>query len=353
MINLSHLADVHLERKLNNCSYPSKFAKERRLEAWLSLSRLLSSENSDFILIVGDLFESQYFTQGNLYKLYDIFSNHPDKNIIICPGNHDPIGSYSKEYLPTNVKVFNKDSLDYFEFIEKRTRIYGVAWDKSYYNEINFDVYLDKSFINILCLHSDLYSDSGYMYMNPSKLESIGFDYIALGHIHKADKILDNIYYSGSFEPMDFGDLGEKGFLRVNLDKSYRDIEFVDFSFRKFIQNDLILSPDMNENDLLNNIKSLSTSKDFQRINLKGKLNEKTYKMLDWIKKISESNFYYVEFIEEELFLDNSAYLKENKAVSQLINNISESEEKEMIKTKAIQKVLSLVIEVGNETNIK
>ena len=58
MINLSHLADVHLERKLNNCSYPSKFAKERRLEAWLSLSRLLSSENSDFILIVGYFFES-------------------------------------------------------------------------------------------------------------------------------------------------------------------------------------------------------------------------------------------------------------------------------------------------------
>lgn len=353
MINLTHLADIHLERKLNDCSYPSKFAKERRLEAWLSLSRLLSSENSDFVLIVGDLFESQYFTQGNLYKLYDIFSNHPDKNIIICPGNHDPLWSYNKDNLPNNVKIFNKDRLEYFEFLEKRTRIYGIAWEKAYYNEISFDINLDNSFINILCLHGDLYSDSGYMYMNPNKLEKIGFDYVALGHIHKTDKISDSIYYSGSFEPMDFGDLGKKGFLRVNLDKSYRDVEFVDFSFRKFIQNELILSPEMNENDLLNSIKAFSTGKDFQRIKLKGKLNEKTYKMLDWIKKISESNFYYVEFLEDELYLDNTDYLKENKIVSQLISNISESEEKELIKTKAIQKVLSLITEGGNEINIK
>lgn len=324
MINITHIADVHLEKKLTDCSYPSKFAKERRLEAWLSLSRLLSIVESDFVLISGDLFESQYFTQASLYKLYDILSNHPDKNIIICPGNHDPAYSYTKESLPNNVKIFTRDKLDYFEFSDHRTRVYGIAWEKSFYDEIDLNVNLDRSFINVLCLHGDLYSNSGYMYINPSKLESLGFDYVALGHIHKADRISDTIYYSGSFEPMHFKDLGEKGYLNVSLDKGYREVEFVDFSYRKFLQTDLILTPEISENELLDMIKALSTGKDFHRINLQGKLNEKTYKMLDWIKKISESHFYYVEFLEDELILDNSDYLKENKIVSNLLLNIKD-----------------------------
>lgn len=44
------------------------------------------------------------------------------------------------------------------------------------------------------------------------ELEGLGADYVALGHIHRAQRLSARVFYSGSPERMDFGEREEKGF---------------------------------------------------------------------------------------------------------------------------------------------
>ena len=53
-----------------------------------------------------------------------------------------------------------------------------------------------------------------------------GFDYIALGHIHKR-YINENLAYPGSCIALGFDELGEHGMLDVALEKNETKIEFI------------------------------------------------------------------------------------------------------------------------------
>ena len=52
------------------------------------------------------------------------------------------------------------------------------------------------------------------MPLDKNYLDQLGFDYIALGHIHKPIIISDNMAYCGSPEPLDFGEIGEHGIIQ-------------------------------------------------------------------------------------------------------------------------------------------
>jgi len=68
-------------------------------------------------------------------------------------------------------------------------------------------------------------------------LANSAFDYVALGHIHKAQEIqkIVPIVYSGSLQTIDFGDEGQdKGFYLINLDaKAARGNRLKSFEFHK------------------------------------------------------------------------------------------------------------------------
>ena len=60
------------------------------------------------------------------------------------------------------------------------------------------------------------------------------FDYIALGHYHEFVEVEPNAYYSGSIERFSFSELSHKvkGFIKLELEKDRREIEFVELPAR-------------------------------------------------------------------------------------------------------------------------
>lgn len=344
MLNLIHTADIHLGRKLEYVSYPSRFAKERRDDSWSSFARLLSRKEADLYLIAGDLFENEYFDDGDLLKLKHIFTNNQNKRIIILPGNHDSyLASSYNELKQDNVYIFKEDSLDYFQFDDLGTRVYGIAWKNDKYDRVSIDVDLNPKFINILMLHTDLYSP-GYMHIGLDALESLGFDYIALGHIHKADILAPNIAYSGILEGGDFQELGPKGYLEVGINKMSCQIDFKNFSLRNFTEDSLELDPSMDQSQVMEAINSLSTQVDLQRITLKGYLSPEVYRTFDWIKKICQGNFYYVEFLDHTRLEIDEGELVNNPVISTFIKKINESDYDEDIKKQAIGKAIRILM---------
>ena len=56
----------------------------------------------------------------------------------------------------------------------------------------------------------------------------MGYDYIALGHIHKPAAVEKNqIYYAGSLEPTDKNDTGKHGFIRGEIIGGETRAEFI------------------------------------------------------------------------------------------------------------------------------
>ena len=71
-----------------------------------------------------------------------------------------------------------------------------------------------------------------------------GFDYVAMGHIHKPDIDERNrMAYCGSLEPIDMNDVGERGYIYGELNKYRLELEFVPFAKRIYKELDFTVTP--------------------------------------------------------------------------------------------------------------
>lgn len=308
MIKFIHTADVHLGLKFNKVSFPRELAINRRFELWSSFEGLVGyckEKGIDFLLIAGDLFEASYFTLGDIKRLRDLFKEARDINILIAAGNHDYLNDkslYRKVEWSDNVHIFDTGAIGKKEFPELDTVIYGYSWDSLEIRE-NFlfeGFEVDNSFSNkILLIHGDLARSSNYLPLDLDLLNKLDLDYIALGHIHKPIIFSDKMAYCGSLEPLDFGELGERGFIEGLIGDSGTKVRFVPFSKRKFLHERLKLNENMNYRDIVGAIKAVQGEKDRDlfRIELEGYISQDIeFKSL---LKSLEGDFYYVEFIDK------------------------------------------------------
>ena len=204
-----------------------------------SLIGVVKEERADILLIAGDLFEIKCARSSDIRRIADFFREIPDTRVFIACGNHDPLSRmslYENMDMPENVTVFPPE-LSMIEIAELGVCVYGFSWARERYESIPFSLpEPDPSKKNILVLHADVLSHSGYMPVNAKTLAGAGFDYIALGHIHKAGFIRDNIAYSGSPEPLDFSEDGDHGYIIINEEDGKLSASFVPFATTSFIR---------------------------------------------------------------------------------------------------------------------
>ncbi len=78
-----------------------------------------------------------------------------------------------------------------------------------------------------------------YNPINKNKLKQLGFDYVALGHIHKLDYQTEEnqrIVYPGSTISMGFDELGKHGFIVGELTKEKLEIAFIPVDNKEFVE---------------------------------------------------------------------------------------------------------------------
>ncbi len=259
-----HLADVHLADSFN---FDKALSKKIREASWQSLSNILqSNKDVDFALIAGDLFERAYFTASDFKRLFKIFEDF-SKDIYYVSGNHDYFDSYNSIFLensPENFHVFGSENLEVFE--KDKLRVYGISYkDRIFSKDLDLAIKLDDEFFNIFLIHGDVdREESNYFSLNSKIMTETNFDYIAMGHIHKAHS-LNNIYYPGSVEPHDFTDIYDYGYIRYDDGK----VNFFDSSILKFYDFKLDFRDFDNEEDLLSYINhKLKNKKNIVRIEI-------------------------------------------------------------------------------------
>ena len=270
-----HIADVHLDSPFKTISDRADIGVERRLEQRNALKKVIEyikQNNIEYLFISGDLYEQDYIRESSIYFLNELFKEIPDTKIYIAPGNHDPF--IKNSFYATLIGIKCKD-------IHKCCTKSGKRWCKYYgFGFNNFEmndnqiknIELDEpEKINILITHGDL-GESKYNYMNLQDIKNIGFDYVALGHIHKRNDTT-NIVYPGSLISFGFDELGEHGMIVGEIKEKVLNKKFVKIDDREFVEQELDVSNILSEEELIEKINNINEENKLFKIILIGYRN--------------------------------------------------------------------------------
>ncbi len=281
-----HMADMHFDTPFANLSSKNDFGKKRRLDQRQILKKIINyiKENKiNYFFISGDLYENEYIRKTTIEYINDLFKEIPETKIFITPGNHDPYlknSMYNNFKWSENVKIFTS-KIEKVETLE--ADIYGVGFDDFYCPSLNVEnINIEnKNKINILITHGALNASDKlqlqYNPMNKNNLNKLGFDYLALGHIHKPDYNTEQnqrIVYPGSTIAMGFDELGEHGFIMGNLEKEKIELEFIKSDDKEFKELEFDISNIIDFEKLIEEINNLKLDENkFYKIILTGKRN--------------------------------------------------------------------------------
>ncbi|MFW2587737.1 metallophosphoesterase family protein [Sagittula sp. SSi028] len=230
MIKLIHTADIHLDSPLKSLALKDEALRERVQAATrTALRRIVDcalSEQVAAVLIAGDLFdgaERSARTAAYLTSELDRL-RAADIRVYYIKGNHDAENPITGETaLPDNVHVFTghggKDEL------ADGLWIHGVSFS----NRHAPDSLLPKfsapvaGAVNIGMLHTSLAGAAGHDVYAPctlSDLTSSGFDYWALGHVHKRNihATAPWVVMPGCPQGRDIGEAGPRSATLITID---------------------------------------------------------------------------------------------------------------------------------------
>lgn len=344
-----HVADMHFDSPFRLLSTQENFGNMRRIEQRNAMKKIIEKikqENIPYLFIAGDLYENEYVRKTTIDYINNLFKEIPQTKIFIAPGNHDPLlknSFYNNYNWNENVYIFNSE-IQKYEFED--CDIYGFGFTDFYCNnskieEIKIE---NKNKINILIMHGDLNassnSDMQYNPININRLKNIGFDYVALGHIHKRE-IIENIAYPGSCVALGFDELGEHGILNVKLDKENIEINFEKIDEKEFAEINLDISKINLEEELIEKINEINLEENkFYKINLIGnkKIEINKNKI---IKMINKKNILKIKDLSK-IKLDLNKIKEENNLKSFFIKEILEMQKENNYTDEEIENAIQI-----------
>ena len=179
-----------------------------------------------------------------------------------------------------------------------------------------------------------------YNSMSKKMLEEKGFDYVALGHIHKKDYNTEEnqkIVYPGSTISLGFDELGEHGMIVGNLEKNKLETQFIKLDDKQFTKRELNVDNIYSKEELIEKINEVEIEENnYVEIVLIGNRNFEINKY-DVIKYILNNNIIKIkdntkiEYNLEKLENENTLKGLFIKEMNKKLKNAETEEEKEII----------------------
>lgn len=228
MFKFLHTADIHLDSPLLNLdSYddvPREEFRSATRRAFDNIVALAIAERVKFVLIAGDLYDgdcSDFNTPLHFRRKMEELQA-ADIRVFIIQGNHDAANNMKKAFrlqLPDNVQLFDTRKPQTVLLDDLKVAIHGQGFAEKAVTEDLSKNYPDpvSGYINIGMLHTNCGSREGhdpYAPSTPKALSAKGYNYWALGHIHKPQQLLGPnpwIIYSGNPQGRNIGETGERG----------------------------------------------------------------------------------------------------------------------------------------------
>lgn len=346
-----HIADMHFDVPFTTLN-KKELGNIRRLDQRKALKKVvdyIKQNNIQYLFIAGDLYEHEYVKQSTIEYINNLFKEIGNTKIYIIPGNHDPIlknSYYSKFKWNKNVHIF---STNIEKIQEDEVDIYGFGFDNFYMKESKYqDLQIEnKEKINILITHGSLEggtsTDMEYNPMNKIKLNNLGFDYIALGHIHKTNYNEETkIIYPGSTISLGFDELGSHGMIVGEINETTKELktQFIKIDEKEFVEYEFNISEIQTKEELIEKINLIETEENkYYKIILVGN-RQFEINIYDVEKYIQNNNIIKlkdhtkIKYDLEKIALENNL---KGIFVKELLQKIEENPEKKNVYLKAIE----------------
>jgi DNA repair exonuclease SbcCD nuclease subunit len=232
MIKFIHTADIHLDSPLRGLeSYegaPVDSIRGATRQAFKNLVEFAISEEVNFILIAGDLYDGDWkdYNTGLFFASQMSKLREADIRVFIVSGNHDAASQISRQLrMPDNVRIFSPKKPETIIIDELDIAIHGQSFAKQAITEDISAAYPDAitGHFNIGLLHTSTTGREGHEAYAPCTIEGLiskGYDYWALGHVHKREILHEDpwIIFSGCIQGRHIREIGEKGCTLVSVD---------------------------------------------------------------------------------------------------------------------------------------
>jgi exonuclease SbcD len=240
MFKFIHAADVHLDSPLRGLSkYESAPAESLRnacRKAFENLVDLAIEEKVAFVLLAGDLYDGDWkdYSTGIFLSRQMGRLGQNGIPVFTVAGNHDAANRMTKALdSPANMKMLSSRKAETVRLDNCGVAIHGRSFgtqhvDKNLAAEFGA---AEKGMFNIGLLHTSLDGREGhalYAPCTPDDLRSKGYQYWALGHIHKQEFVSDepHIVFPGCIQGRHIREIGSKGCVLVTVeDGSVSEIE--------------------------------------------------------------------------------------------------------------------------------
>lgn len=201
-----HTADIHLDSPLLGLVGQEGTAAERirnaTREAFEGLVELAIEEQVSFLVIAGDLYDGNWrdYKTGLFFVAQMGRLREARIPVYLLHGNHDAESQITRRLpLPDNVHVFGARQPESFRIDDLDVVLHGQSYRQRDVSENLARSYpqpVDGTF-NIGVLHTGLGGMGGHANYAPCSLDDLinkGYDYWALGHVHRAEVLHEQPY---------------------------------------------------------------------------------------------------------------------------------------------------------------
>ena len=204
MVKFLHAADLHLDSRLDGLQRyegaPVERIRSACRRALENLVELAIGEEVAFVLLAGDIYDGDWsdYNTGLYFVRQMVRLNDAGIRIFMISGNHDAANRMTRALrLPPNVTMLGTEKPESHRLEDLGVAIHGQGFATGAVTEDlskNYPPALGGYF-NIGLLHTCIEGAEGHDRYAPCTLGGLknkGYDYWALGHIHKGSVLCKN-----------------------------------------------------------------------------------------------------------------------------------------------------------------
>ena len=265
-----HAADIHLDSALHGLERyegaPVDEIRSATRRAFDNLVDLAIDEEVQFVLLVGDLYDGDWKDYNT--GLYFVDRMHRLREagirVFVVAGNHDAASQITKHLrLPENVSLFSTKHPEQVILDDLDVVIYGQGFATRAVTDDISQAYPqgDPQLFNIGLLHTCLDGKPGHEPYAPCTIDGLrskGYQYWALGHVHKREVISEEpwIVFPGNIQGRHVRELGPKGCTLVTVENGeIETVEHRDLDVLRWSRCDLDVSSSETVDDVYERVR--------------------------------------------------------------------------------------------------
>lgn len=231
MFKFIHCADLHIDSALRGLSQKGGApVDELRLATRRALNNLVEmaiAEPVQFVVIAGDVFDGDWpdYSTGLFFNQCMAELGQSGIRVVMVSGNHDAESQITRHLsLPANVTRLSVQQPQSVVWEDLAVAIHGQGFPQRDVRTNLVPGYPDPKvgYFNIGLLHCSVDGQGGHENYAPCKLDDLiykGYDYWALGHIHKRQVLHRDPYvvYSGNLQGRHAKETGAKGAMLITV----------------------------------------------------------------------------------------------------------------------------------------